>query len=77
MPDKTVESVAATAVGKATRPEKMAQGYQILGVCAKRGLAGHSAASGEARDKLANERGTQMARRFLRDLRADAVIDYR
>ena len=71
------ESVTETAVGKATRPEKVSQGFQILGVCAKRDLAGQSSASGSARDKLASERGGRMARRFLRDLRAEAIIEYR
>ncbi|MDH3194732.1 MAG: SurA N-terminal domain-containing protein [Hyphomicrobiales bacterium] len=71
------DSIAKTEVGKTTRPEKVAQGYQLLGVCAKRDLAGQSMAAEEVRDKLSNERGTQMARRFLRDLRSQAIIDYR
>lgn len=71
------ESIAETAVGKATRPEKVAQGYQILGVCAKRDLAGQSVAAEEVRDKLSNDRGTRMAERFLHDLRAEAIIEYR
>ena len=73
----TGESIAETAVGKATRPEKVAQDYQLLGVCAKRDLAGQTMAAGAARDKLTSERGTRMAQRFLRDLRSQAIIDYR
>jgi len=73
----TGESIAQTEVGKATRPEKVPQGYQLLGVCAKRDLAGQSMAAEEVRDKLSNERGSRMARGFLRDLRANAVIEYR
>jgi peptidyl-prolyl cis-trans isomerase SurA len=71
------EGVVKTAVGKATRPEKVAQGYQLLGVCAKRDLAGQTMAAEEVRDKLSNERGSRMARGFLRDLRSQAIIDYR
>jgi peptidyl-prolyl cis-trans isomerase SurA len=71
------ESVAETAVGKATRPEKVPQGFQILGICAKRGLTGQTVASEGVRDKLANERGSRMARRFLRQLRSEAIIEYR
>ena len=73
----TGESIAQTEVGKATRPEKMAEGYQLLGVCAKRDLAGQTMAAEEVRDKLSNERGARMARSFLRDLRSSAIIDYR
>ncbi|HSG94844.1 MAG TPA: hypothetical protein VLA28_04955, partial [Afifellaceae bacterium] len=62
---------------KATRPEKVAQGFQILGICAKRDLTGQTSASEEVRDELANERGARMARRFLRDLRSEAIIEYR
>jgi peptidyl-prolyl cis-trans isomerase SurA len=71
------ESVAETAVGKATRPEKVSQGYQLLGVCAKRDLAGQSVAAEKVRDKLSNERGSRMAQRFLHDLRSRAIIEYR
>ncbi|MDH3196231.1 MAG: SurA N-terminal domain-containing protein [Hyphomicrobiales bacterium] len=71
------ESVAQTAVGKATKPEKVAQGYQLLGVCAKRDLAGQTMAAEAVRDELSNERGSQMARGFLRDLRSQAIIEYR
>lgn len=73
----TAESIANTEVGKATRPEKVAQGFQLLGICAKRDLAGQSMAAEAVRDKLASERGSRMARRFLRDLRAAAFIEYR
>ncbi len=73
----SAESVAETAVGKATRPERVSQGYQILGICAKRDLAGQTAASEEARDKLANQRGARMARRYLRDLRSEAIIEFK
>ncbi len=73
----TAESVAKTEVGKATRPEKVAQGFQLLGVCAKRDLAGQSMAGEAARDELVNERGSLMARSLLRDLRAEAIIEYR
>jgi len=71
------ESVAETVVGKATRPEKVAQGFQLLGVCAKRDLAGQTMAAEDVRDKLSNERGSRMARGFLRVLRSNAIIDYR
>lgn len=73
----TAESIAKTEVGKATRPEKVPQGFQILGVCAKRDLANQTTASEGVRDKLANERGSRMAQRFLRDLRSQAIIEYR
>ena len=73
----TAESIAETAVGKATKPEKVAQGYQLLGVCAKRALTGQTKAAEDVRDELSSERGERMARGFLRDLRSNAIIEYR
>ena len=55
----------------------MAEGFQILGVCAKNEIAGRTQAAEEVREELGSERGQLLARRYLRDLRSDAVIEYR
>ena len=70
------ESITQTAVGQATRPEKVPRGYQLLGVCAKRDLAGQTTAGEEVRNEVANKLGSQMARRYLHDLRSQAIIEY-
>ena len=49
----------------------------MLGICAKTQIAGRSQATEEVREELGSERGQLLARRYLRDLRSDAVIEYR
>jgi peptidyl-prolyl cis-trans isomerase SurA len=71
------EALAALDVGGITEPEKVEDGIQILGVCAKTAIAGQTEATVETRQELSTERGELLARRYLRDLRADAVIEYR
>ena len=71
------EMLAAQEVGGITEPEKVEEGIQILGICAKTPIAGQTEAAVETRQELSTERGQLLARRYLRDLRADAVIEYR
>lgn len=71
------EILAATAVGGITPAEQVDEGYQVVGVCAKRELGGQTRVTEELRSELLNERGQLMARRYLRDLRSDAIIEYR
>jgi peptidyl-prolyl cis-trans isomerase SurA len=69
--------LAELEVGGITAPEKVPEGIQILGVCAKNEIAGQTEAEIEARQEISSERGQLLARRYLRDLRSDAVIEYR
>jgi peptidyl-prolyl cis-trans isomerase SurA len=71
------EALAALDVGGITAPELVAEGIQLIAVCAKNEIAGQTEATVEVREELANERGQLLARRYLRDLRSDAVIEYR
>jgi len=71
------EALAQLEVGGITEPEKVAEGMQVLAVCAKTAIAGQTEATVEAREELSTERGQLLARRYLRDLRADAVVEYR
>ncbi len=73
----TAETLAALDAGGTTPVEQVEEGYQLVGVCAKRALEGQTKASQELRSELMNERGQLMARRYLRDLRTDAIIEYR
>jgi peptidyl-prolyl cis-trans isomerase SurA len=65
------------SVGQTTEPERVPEGLQIVAICGKSAIAGQTKASVEARSELTSERGQLMARRYLRDLRSDAVIDIR
>ncbi len=72
--DNLVEALKETETGKVTRPIPFRDGFRLFGVCARDSIRGMSKASAEKRQTLANERGQLLARRYLRDLRADAVI---
>jgi len=69
--------LAGLEVGGVTQPEKVPEGIQLLAVCAKSEIAGQTEAAVEAREEISSERGQLLARRYLRDLRSDAVIEYR
>ena len=71
------EKLAALEVGGISEPEKVEDGIQLLAICAKTAIVGQTEAAVEARQELSSERGELLARRYLRDLRADAVVEYR
>ena len=71
------ESIAETPVGKATAPRRSAIGYEMFAICEKKSIKGSSKESAEARDKLRSEAGERFARRKLRDLKSEAMIEYR
>lgn len=75
--DAVKETLAAAGIGGITGPERMDQGFQLVAVCAKNPIAGQTQAAAEVRDEISDERGRLLARRYLRDLRSDAVIEYR
>lgn len=77
LPETLRESVKATPVGKVTRPITTENGIELIAVCGKRAVAGKTEASVKAQGELAQEQGQLLARRYLRDLRSDAVIEYR
>lgn len=75
--DDTKTTLAGMQVGETTAPERTSDGFQVLAICAKNAISGTAASNEDLRTELANERGQLLARRYLRDLRADAVIEYR
>lgn len=77
LPEDLRAELGGLAIGGISQPEQVEQGVQLLAVCDKQGVAGATKATDEARSELMNERGQLLARRYLRDLRADAVIEYR
>jgi len=77
MNSKVREVMAALPVGGITEPQDAEEGIQLVAVCEKREVAGKSQATEEARSEIASKRGQLMARRYIRDLRSDAVIEYK
>lgn len=77
MAPKLRESLAGMEVGGTTEPERVPEGFQIVAVCAKNAITGQTEAAVEVREEIQSERGALLARRYLRDLRSDAAIEYR
>ena len=71
------ETVVALSVGGITPPERVQEGFQLVALCEKNAIAGQSQATDELRAEISNERGQLLARRYLRDLRSDAAIEFR
>ncbi|UUR08966.1 peptidylprolyl isomerase [Sphingomonas glaciei] len=79
LPPALQEMMLPMQVGQSTRPfGSIADGVRVLVIC---GRDEESSANAPNRDavfaQLQEERVNQRARRYLRDLRRDAVIDYR
>lgn len=64
-------------VGGISLPQPAPEGVQLIAVCAKNEIAGQTEATVTTREDLTTERTKLLARRYLRDLRSDAVIEYR
>jgi peptidyl-prolyl cis-trans isomerase SurA len=75
--DTLKATLDATEVGGTTKPERVTEGFQVIAVCAKNEIPGETEAATAARAQISDERGQLLARRYLHDLRADAVIEYR
>jgi peptidyl-prolyl cis-trans isomerase SurA len=63
------------AVGKLTSPEVTPKGVQVFALCAKRENKVDSAATKEARDEMFQEQFQARSKRFLEDLRKQAMIE--
>jgi peptidyl-prolyl cis-trans isomerase SurA len=75
--DSLKEALKGLEVGGITEPQRVAEGFQLVAVCDKKAIPGQTQESVEARAELTSERGKLLARRYLKDLRADASIEYK
>jgi len=66
-----------TPVGRLTPAERDDSGFQLIAVCDKKVLDSDAAARREVEDELMSAEGDIVARRYLRDVRSNAVIEYR
>lgn len=72
------EVLASTPVGRLTPPEVTQQGIELFAVCNKKEASlVDSPTRREVRDRIANERFVEQGRRYLRELRKSAMIEYR
>jgi peptidyl-prolyl cis-trans isomerase SurA len=64
-------------VGQASEPVQTGSDMRVLVVCGKKVAEVKEPTPAEIEDFLSNQRLAMMARRYLRDLRRDAIIDYK
>lgn len=66
-----------TPVGKLTPPDFTPQGVEVFAVCSKTPAGGDSAGKRELRDQLYQERYQALSKKFLKELRSQALIEIR
>jgi peptidyl-prolyl cis-trans isomerase SurA len=64
-------------IGRATEPINTPEGFIIFAICNRRMPEAKLPSSDEIRNQIETQRIAMMGRRYLRDLRRDAIIDYR
>lgn len=64
-------------VGQVTPPETTAQGIEVFALCAKRNSVADSPNRREAREEIFNERFKTQADRYLKQIRRQAMIEFR
>ncbi len=77
LPAEMNAALSGLRVGQATEPRETDRGVEIVMVCGREDITDTTAARQEVQNQLANEEFAVVARRFLRDLRQDAVIERR
>ena len=66
-----------TAVGRLTPPDFTPQGVEVFAVCSKTTAKGDTLAKRKARDEIFNERYQALSKKFLKELRSQALIEYK
>ena len=78
LPQKQRELLNETPVGRLTPPDVTIQGVEMFAVCAKNpAKGGDTPAMREARDAMYQERFQAASKKFLKELRAQALIEIR
>ena len=79
LPPALQQMMLPMQVGQATRPfGSLEEGVRILVICGRdEPTDGHAPSADQVLTQLTEERVNMRARRYLRDLRRDAIIDYR
>jgi peptidyl-prolyl cis-trans isomerase SurA len=66
-----------TQEGRLTAPETTQQGIELFALCSKRQTTSELPGKREAREKILNERFVEQGKRYLKELRSGAMIEYR
>jgi peptidyl-prolyl cis-trans isomerase SurA len=76
LPGPLREVLAKTELGRLTAPESTQQGVEIYALCGKR-QSDNAPAKKEVRDEMFNEAFESLSKKFLKELRDQAMIEYR
>jgi peptidyl-prolyl cis-trans isomerase SurA len=71
------EILEKTAEGRLTPPEQTQQGIELYAICAKKQSASEVPGKREVREELMNQRFVEQGKNYLKELRANAMIEYR
>lgn len=66
-----------TPEGKLTAPEKTEQGIELYALCKKRQTSSELPGKREVREKILQDRFVEQGKRYLKELRAGSMIEYR
>jgi peptidyl-prolyl cis-trans isomerase SurA len=77
VPTKQREVIDATPLGHLTPPEVTQLGVELFAVCAKQEVHGDSPDAHEVRDEITNQRYLAQSKRYLQELRRNAMIEVR
>ena len=65
----------ATAIGHLTPPEQTQQGIEMIAVCARDKTGGDTVGMAQTREAMVAERYNAQAKRYLEQLRREAIIE--
>jgi peptidyl-prolyl cis-trans isomerase SurA len=66
-----------TGIGRLTPPDITPQGVEVFAVCSKTSATGDTPAKRKVRDEMYNERYQALSKKFLKELRSHALIEYK
>ena len=76
LPAQLRDVLAKTEIGRLTAPETTQQGVEVYALCGKR-QSESGPAKKEVRDEMFNEAFETVSKKFLKELREQAMIEYR
>jgi peptidyl-prolyl cis-trans isomerase SurA len=77
LPQQLRDTLNAVEIGRLTSPEVTAQGVQMFAVCSKKESTTESPAQREAREQIYNKRYEAESKRYLDEIRKQAMIEYK
>jgi peptidyl-prolyl cis-trans isomerase SurA len=77
LPQQLRDTLNAVEVGRLTSPEVTAQGVQMFAVCGKKESTTESPAQREAREQIFNKRYEAESKKYLDEIRKQAMIEYK